>query len=1202
MSIPIPQPRLGAPTSSLNSLRWLVSICLLCLTMVFGLRWYFDSLETEIKQRDDNERARLFVGEEIVRSIRDIEKDFYRLTVTQNAAGFARINDIINGQLDKIRHDLNVLRSGGTSRRVMQTNIDGHDELTREATYLPNQGNPTMVMELIEIEPQLGQISTRASKLLQLLTRRWQAVEAANARAFLAAEEDLVVALKQIPPQFERLNENANRLFLEGDQRLQALESELRAQATRLKQIETGLLSLVVIIGAILAFLFMRRLTEALRETRRARDDTESQREQNATILDTLGDGVYTTDLEGAVTYVNAAGERILGWRSADLVGLPSHNAIHHTRPDGALFPRDECPLMAVLKQGITLDGEDHFVHSDGHHVPVSYRSKPLYLNGEVVGSLVSFQDITERRQTRTRLKLIESAIEETAQGIHIMNAEIHAQGPLIQYVNAGFCQITGYSAEEAVGAHAAALYGPQADRSKLKQIETAITQGESVTLEFNGHRKDGSSYAAELHLSPVHAESGEVSHYIGLVSDIGLRKQAEAALRDARDQALENSRLKSEFLSTMSHEIRTPMNGIIGMTDLLLDTPLDTEQREFTGIVRDSAQALLVIINDILDFSKIEAGKLDIEITEFSASQVVEGTVELLMARAREKSLSLNSFVDPALPDRLMGDPTRLRQVLLNIIANGIKFTEFGTIEVSAMCVNVGTDPMLRFEISDTGIGIDEATQARLFKSFTQADSSTTRKYGGTGLGLAICKRLVELMGGRIGIDSQPGQGSTFWFTLPLIPGAAIPNSPVLAPLIATGTQALRVLVVDDQATDRKILHRYLSSWDIASDGASNAQEAIKLLEDALAVGAPYSVAIIDYVMPGMDGLSLVSHMRSDPRFKPMRLILLTAHDQRELSANALEAGASAFLAKPVRQSQLYESLIDSDWQLESSLASPPCNAPSPDMKSSFDKRRLILLAEDNLINQRVAQLQIARLGYAMDVVGNGQLAVDAVARSSDPHGSAYAAVLMDCQMPVLDGFEATAAIRRAESVGERIPIIAMTANAMQGDRERCLTAGMDDYISKPINPEQLQAVLARWAGPALVSDESPNAAPPIVTAPDAEPDRPGMQAINFALLDDYFGDDPETITKLLDLFLSTSLTLMAKLGDAITQRNAAVVLAIAHEIKGSCGNIGIDQMAHVAARLETLAPSLDWPVMESSYQQLVDALNEVVAAIALR
>jgi polar amino acid transport system substrate-binding protein len=1307
-------------------LQWLVGIFLLCLILVFGLRGYFNDLETELKQRGANERARLFVGEEIVRGIQGVEKDLYNMAVTQNTSGFKRLNQSVNKHLSKLQHDLHVLQNGGMSSRLMQLNVDGKDDMTREAIYKPVANDQSVVMAVLEIEPQLDHIRRSINELAILLSQRVLTIEQQNPKAFFKVEADIAILLKQVPPYFERLDENANRLFFDGDQRMRALEAELDARIKDLKQIETALISLVVVLGGISGILFMRRLTAALREAQLAKDDIEHQRAENATMLDTLSDGVYATDMDGVLTFINTAGERMLGWRSQELIGQPAHLAIHHTHPDGKDFPQEDCPLIAVLQQAVSLDGEDHFVARDGRFIAVSYRSKPLLKDGQVVGSLVSFhdisarienearirlqqaaldaaanmivitnrsgvieyvnpafskttgfqshevlgqassilssglhdstfyatmwqsllsgqpwegelnnrrkngeiypeqmtvtpivedgeiahfvaikRDISEEIRTRTRLKLVEAAIQNIDQGIHIMEAQPHSQGPLIQYINSGFSHITGYSAEEAVGARAGFMRGPHTDHAKIKQIIQTMTDGGSITVEMSYQRKDGTPFVGELHLSPVHNDSGTVSHYIGLLSDIDMRKQAEAALRDARDQALENSRLKSEFLSNMSHEIRTPMNGIIGMTDLLLDTALDDDQRSFTGIVRDSAQALLVVINDILDFSKIEAGKLDIDITDFSTVQTVEGTIELLAAKAREKSLTLTSFVDPSLPARLRGDPTRLRQVLLNLLSNAIKFTDKGSVELNTTQVQINHQPMVKFDVRDTGIGISQNTQARLFQSFTQADSSTTRKYGGTGLGLAICKRLVELMGGDIGIESQEGHGSTFWFTLPLVASTTDDSTQATQNVLANAVQGQRVLVVDDHASDRKIIHRYLASWDMANDGANNAEEALKLMQDAADVGTPYSAALIDFVMPGMDGLELARTLRQDPRFDATRLIMVSAHDQRDLCQQALAVGFTACLSKPIRQSQLFDTLTNNPeipTEAQDSKLLETVNTVSPNLHNTLENRALILLAEDNLINQKVAQLQINKLGYALHIVNNGQEAVQAVAASMARKVNAYAAVLMDCQMPILDGFEATALIRKEERQEghHHLPIIAMTANAMQGDRERCMAAGMDDYLSKPIRPEQLRSLLEQWAGPAL-TEKSPVVAKTLTNNTTTDSKHHGLD-IDFDLLNDYFGEEPEVITKLLILFESTTSTLLQELKVAMASQTSSTVCKLAHEFKGSCGNIGIERMAMIAANLETAAEALDWQQVDALGLELEQAFTAVRQKIANR
>jgi PAS domain S-box-containing protein len=634
----------GPPERGISqSLRWLTGIFLFLLILVFGLRAFFTSLEDELRARGDNERARLFVGEEIVLSIQGVERNLYLMASTQNQAGFERIYKAIDGQLDKLIHDLNVLKFGGTVYRQMRVNVGTQEEASREATYRLETQEQALVMELVEIGPQLGHVRDRVDELERLLGRRWETVEQGDKAGFFDVEEQIGILIKQLPPYFDRLNENANRLFLEGDARLRELNVQLQERRNYLKQIETILIALVLVMGAIAGMLYLRRLAKALADASKAKDETERQRTEMATMLDTLSDGVYATDLNGRITFLNVSAERLLDCPAADLVGKNAHQQMHHSRPDGSHFPARDCPLLQVLEAGVSLDGEDAFIKRDGQSFPVAYRSKPLLDNGQVIGALVSFQDITQRK-----------AVDE--------------------------------------------------------------------------------------------------------------------ALRRAHAQALENARLKSEFLSNMSHEIRTPMNGIIGMTDLLLDTPLNDEQREFTGIVRDSAQSLLTIINDILDFSKIEAGKLEIEDTDYSLVRVVEGVVDLMMHKARDKSLALTRRVDPAVPDRLRGDPTRLRQVLLNLIGNAVKFTEQGEIEVSVRADPSAASPLVRFEIRDSGIGLSAAAQGRLFQSFTQADSSTTRKHGGTGLGLAISKQLVELMGGAIGVSSEEGKGSTFWFTLPLV------------------------------------------------------------------------------------------------------------------------------------------------------------------------------------------------------------------------------------------------------------------------------------------------------------------------------------------------------------------------------------------------------------------------------------------------
>ncbi len=689
------------------------------------------------------------------------------------------------------------------------------------------------------------------------------------------------------------------------------------------------------------------------------------------------------------------------------------------------------------------------------------------------------------------------------------------------------------------------------------------LRSGEAAEYERDAATQ-GRAY--QLVKFPLKDAAGHVYATGTMGTDVSERKRALA-------EAVDASRSKSEFLANMSHEIRTPLNGVIGMTELLLGSELTPQQREYALTAANSSEALLDVINDILDFSKIEAGKLELDHHDFDLREAVEDTCEMLAPQAHGKGLELMAWIDDDVATMVNGDRGRLRQVLTNLLSNAVKFTEAGDVTVRVR--NDGPD--VRIDVSDTGIGIGRQAIARLFDSFAQADTSTTRRYGGTGLGLTISRQLVELMGGEISVTSTPGEGSTFSFTVRL----GTPASPHVARRVRQALPAsLRVLVVDDNATNREIVEAYLQTPGLSSATAASATQALTLMHAAARAGEPFELVVLDGQMPEMDGIELAQAIALAPSLRSARLIMLTSTNDRRLAAR--DAGIDHYLQKPVRRARLLETIAEVMGTVEDTkpvVAMPARRGPRT-------TRDTILVVEDNVVNQRVIEAMLTKRGYGVELAANGREALTLLSMHS------YALVFMDCQMPEMDGYAATAAIRGREYGGARLPIVAMTAHAMKGDRERCLSAGMDDYLSKPLRPEELDAALERWLG-------APATPVPVRSAADSAPGGDPFEA----LLDDarmriFRVDYPEIVPQLIELFVDSTPPLLDELRAGVARGDGETVRRAAHKLKGSCQNIGAGFMARLAADIEsaaTAAPSqLDG--LERVFEDTRDALRSAL------
>lgn len=833
--------------------------------------------------------------------------------------------------------------------------------------------------------------------------------------------------------------------------------------------------------------------------------------------------------------------------------------------------------------------------HADSHHAgsgydlgAVDYLYKPPdpdALRAKVAVFMDLYRKSEELIQTKAELEEKLSTLKSLNQELQKLAAIVECSSDAIlskdlngtvQSWNHAAELMFGYSAAEMIGLRTIALY-PSDRIAEVHELQSRLRSNERIE-QFETVRvaKDGRLIDISLSIFPVKDEHGKTVALAEIARDISEKKAFEDAMLEskrelelltdalmvAKEQALSASRLKSEFVANMSHEIRTPMNGIIGMCDALMRTNLTDKQKECATAINEAGKTLLSIVNDVLDFSKIEAGKTELELVEFDSVSLIEGVCQLFSVQTKSKELSLLSYVDISVPRLLKGDPERLRQVLTNLIGNAVKFTFSGEVVVKASAIPLGDmNSEVRFEVIDSGIGIDEEEQRRLFQPFVQADGSINKKFGGTGLGLSITKNLIELMGGSIGVTSTKGEGSTFWCTVPFENAGA--------PLILSVADELRgssVLVVDDEPYSRAILTDYINSWGIKAVAASSGQEALSLLSDAARNGKPFSIAIIDMAMPEMDGLTLAKRIKHDNTLKLMKLILLNG--PVDVEQQFRELGFSAYLKKPVKQSHLLDCIT------ELVVGKRAVELLAQTSLEHFDEG-IVLIADDYSINRQVLQMYLDHLGLQYHTAVDGQEVLERLSRTS------YNLILMDCQMPVLDGFAATKIIRKQEaSNGNYTPIIALTAYAMEGDRERCLSAGMDDYITKPIELLKLEGVLRKWLP--QTKNHSGDEQKPIFNVSKLE--ARFSRTDSCALIEAFFNE--------IDL----KAQLIEK---AVSNQTPRELSNLMHGIRGVSGVLCVEQLQDVCVRIEKIAAADDWNQIVGLIDKFNSCLNETKMAM---
>jgi len=1072
-------------------------------------------VELELAWRQELAQRRL--GTVILRKLESLRGSVYEIALMEEAAAREQTWEEFQQTFSETQDALEVLQLGGEFELLMESK---------------RTGQPPFVLRVVHLKPDADALPDSVLELGPLLQELYAGVDSMvqEMDADNVAGPALLQQVAGIQENLYTAIENGVQLFHGSrarEESLQQQRNELRFLTRNMRQILGGITFLACLVGFIAFYKSARNL---LKKHRLIEHQLEQANRNVQRMFDSMPVGLLLVNRAGKVCEINQHGRRITGYEVGNTMEEPLEDELFSTFTDRGRG-------SVVQHQG----AEEVILTRDGRQKPVLQSSTSLERDGERM-LLVAYVDVKDRKAAEERLRKLSKVVEQSPVSVVITDNRGR-----MEYVNPWFTKVTGYLPEEALGKNPSILQGPERDEPKYQDLWKTVTSGRVWRGEFCNRKKNGDVFWEDASISPLINEEGKITHYVAVKQESTHIREQQQLLEEAKVEAERANHAKSQFLANMSHEIRTPMNGVVGMASLLMDSSLNPEQQQYAETVKSSAEALLVLINDILDVSKIEAGKLELESSEFDLPNLLEDCLCAQAVIAENKHLELICALDPDLPVWVLGDQGRLRQVVSNLLSNALKFTEQGAIELTGSVIGVEPDFIeMRFGVRDSGIGIPKDKVDRLFQNFTQVDASHTRRFGGTGLGLAICKELCAMMGGSIGVNSDEGQGSEFWFTVRLQRAHGHKEE-------RAGRELFRqkhVVVVDDHPRNRALLQRQLENWGLQVHLASSATELLRRLE---AEEMSVDLFVLDLQMPEVDGLELSRRLQGLPAYAEVpRVLLSTINNMAHMDAE--KHGFVACLFKPLRLRQFRQQLLaifdpGGTASVEEERAHPPkASEVNPELR--------ILLAEDNRVNQRVALGMLKRLGLSADCAENGEVALRMASER------VYDLIFMDVQMPVMDGLSAVRHLRGNEaSPSRRSTVIAMTANALHGDREDCLAAGMDDYISKPITLDRLRDLITNAQGKEPMMDRE-----------DASQGDAAMTWSPDDLLES-FGGDRDMVAEVAMIYLEELPAQIDSLKAACAAGDVEGIRQAAHSIKGASVQVDVQSLGNAAAEIENLA-----------------------------